>query len=205
MFDQKDSHTFKKQKESHTVVDDTVGAAGRAAVVVVVEALGTLPCLSGQSCPLHHLRIRRRRCWEGHACRSRASEALRERCTLLCSPGKDTESPASGKNLTVGIYFFQTVTFFFFLSFQVPSEKRKKKEGISKYLLSLEHDAVPLLGGGKLHRNRAHFQGQPHRYLVNLLLVGLFIALPKGIAIVTKELILHLCVGRKNRAWERKR
>jgi len=190
MFDQKDSHTFKKQKESHTGVDDTVGAAGRAAVVVVVEALGTLPCLSGQSCPLHHLRIRRRRCWEGHACRSRASEALRERCTLLCSPGKDTESPASCKNLTVGIFFSNPLKFFFFFFFYLPHE-RKKKEGISKYLLSLVHSAVSLVGGGKLHSFGADFQGQPHRFLVNLLHVAVLVAPHVGIALVTVEPLRH--------------
>ena len=53
------------------------------------------------------------------------------------------------------------------------------------------HGAVPLVGGGKLHRNRADFQGQMHRFLVNLLLVALFIALPEGIALVTKELLRH--------------
>jgi len=30
-----------------------------------------------------------------------------------------------------------------------------------------------------------------HRFLVNLLLVALFIALPEGIALVTKELLRH--------------
>jgi len=38
------------------------------AAVVVMEALGSPPFLSLERCALHHPSLRRRRCWDGHAC-----------------------------------------------------------------------------------------------------------------------------------------
>jgi len=48
------------------------------AAVVVVEALGSPPFLSLQRCALHHPSLRRRRCWDGHACWPHAFEACME-------------------------------------------------------------------------------------------------------------------------------
>ena len=61
---QKDSHTFKKQKESHTEVHAAeVAVAAEVAAAHAAEAAeapGRIPCLSGQKSPLHHQKIHRR-------------------------------------------------------------------------------------------------------------------------------------------------
>ena len=95
-----------------------------------------------------------------------------------------------------------TVGFFFFFTKErnppppAPPERNGGEEGTERwnhlpYLLCLVHGAVPRVGGGKLHGNRADFQGQEHRFLVNLLLVIAFVALPVGIAFVTEKCLYH--------------
>jgi len=61
---QKDSHTFKKQKESNTGVNAAAVVAGAEVAAAPdpdpAEAAQRIPCLSGQKSPLHHQKIHRR-------------------------------------------------------------------------------------------------------------------------------------------------